>query len=90
LRVKEHSKSLLCRSFSLRACRGFEAARASGPGVQSGVNGVEQRQIAQLGSTAKVALRKDITAHQHDIRWTSRLQARNLMDFAYNWLARKI
>ena len=30
--LKEHSKSLLCRPSSLLACRGFKAARASGPG----------------------------------------------------------
>jgi len=29
-------------------------------GVQRGVHGVEQRQIAHLGTTVKVALRKDI------------------------------
>jgi hypothetical protein len=37
-------------------------------GVQRGVHGFEQRQIAQLETTVKVALRKDIAAHHHDIR----------------------
>jgi hypothetical protein len=32
VRCKEHSNSLLYRSSSLLACRGFEAAWASGPG----------------------------------------------------------
>jgi hypothetical protein len=38
------------------------------------VHGVEQRQIAQLGTTVKVALRKDIAAaYQHCSRLTSGL-----------------
>jgi hypothetical protein len=32
-------------------------------GVQRVVHGVEQRQIAQLATTVKVALRKNIAAH---------------------------
>jgi hypothetical protein len=33
--------------------------------VQRVVNGVEQRQIAQLRTTVNVALRKDVAAHDH-------------------------
>jgi hypothetical protein len=33
--------------------------------VRRGVRGVKQRQIAQLVTAVKVALRKDITAHHH-------------------------
>jgi hypothetical protein len=41
--------------------------------VQRAVHGVEQRQIAQLGTTANVALRKDSAAHHHCFRLTSGL-----------------
>jgi|AntAceMinimDraft_5_1070358.scaffolds.fasta_scaffold25331_1 hypothetical protein len=65
-------------------------ARASRPnkqqaarGSQRGVHGVEQRQIAQLGTTIKVAQRKIVAPHHHDIGWTSGLQAQNLLDFAH-------
>jgi hypothetical protein len=34
-------------------------------GVQRVVHGVEQRQIAQQGTTANVAMRKDVSAHHH-------------------------
>jgi hypothetical protein len=37
------------------------------------VHGVEQRQIAQLGTTVNVALRKNVTAHHHCFRLTSGL-----------------
>jgi hypothetical protein len=33
--------------------------------VQRVVHGVEQRQIAQLGTTVNVALHKDVAAHHH-------------------------
>jgi len=33
--------------------------------VQRVVHGVEQRQVAQLRTTANVALRKDYAAHHH-------------------------
>jgi hypothetical protein len=56
-------------------------------GVQRGIRGVEQLQIAQLGLAVKEALRKDIAAHHHNIRWTSRLQSKKLLDFALKWLA---
>jgi hypothetical protein len=41
--------------------------------VQRDVHGVEQRQIAQLGTTVNVALRKDIAAHHHSFPLTSGL-----------------
>jgi hypothetical protein len=41
--------------------------------VQLVVHGVEQRQIAQLGTTVNVALRKDVAAHHHCFRLTSGL-----------------
>jgi hypothetical protein len=41
--------------------------------VQRAVHGVEQRQIAQLGTAVKVVLRKDVAAHHHCFRLTSRL-----------------
>jgi hypothetical protein len=37
------------------------------------VHGVEQRQIAQLGTNVNVALRKDVAAHHHCFRLTSGL-----------------
>jgi hypothetical protein len=72
---KEQRKSLLCRPSSLLACQWFTAAWASGPVglVQRVVHGVEQRQIAQLGTTVNVALRKNISAHHHFFRLTSKL-----------------
>jgi hypothetical protein len=41
--------------------------------VQRAVHGVEQRQIAQLGTTVNLALRKNVAAHHHCFRLTSRL-----------------
>jgi hypothetical protein len=41
--------------------------------VQRTVHGVEQRQVAQLGTTVNVALRKDVSAHYHCFRLTSGL-----------------
>jgi hypothetical protein len=41
--------------------------------VRHVVHGVEQRQIAQLGTTVNVALRKDVAAHHHYFRLTSGL-----------------
>jgi len=41
--------------------------------VQRVVHGVEQRQIAELGTTINVALRKNVAAHHHCFRLTSGL-----------------
>jgi hypothetical protein len=41
--------------------------------VQLVVHRVEQRQIAQLGTTVNVAPRKNIAAHHHCFRFTSGL-----------------
>jgi hypothetical protein len=41
--------------------------------VQHFVHGVEQWQIAQLGTTVNVALRKDVATHHHCFRLTSGL-----------------
>jgi hypothetical protein len=41
--------------------------------VQRVVHGVEQRQIAQLGTTVNVALRKNVAAYHHCFRLTSGL-----------------
>jgi hypothetical protein len=41
--------------------------------VQHAVHGLEQQQIAQLGTTVNVALRKDVAAHHHCFRLTSGL-----------------
>jgi hypothetical protein len=41
--------------------------------VQRVVYGVDQRQIAQLGTTVIEALRKDVAAHHHCFRLTPRL-----------------
>ena len=41
--------------------------------VQRAVHGVEQRQIAQLGTTVNVALRKSFAAHHYCFRLTSGL-----------------
>jgi hypothetical protein len=47
----------------------WQAARV----VQRVVHGVEQRQLAQLGTTVNVALRKNAAAHHHCFRLTSGL-----------------
>ena len=65
----------------------FKAAWASGPGVQLVVHGVEQRQIAQQGTTVNVVLRKDIAAHHHCFRLTSGLRSQNPLDLIHKWLA---
>jgi hypothetical protein len=39
--------------------------------VLRGVHGADQRQIARLGTTVKVALRNVIAVHHHDIRMHS-------------------
>jgi hypothetical protein len=36
--------------------------------VQRAVYGVDQRQIAQLGTTVNEALRKDVAVHHHCLR----------------------
>jgi hypothetical protein len=41
--------------------------------VQRVVHGVDQRQIAQLGTTFNVALRIDVAAHHHCFRLKSGL-----------------
>jgi hypothetical protein len=41
--------------------------------VKRVVHGLEQRQIAELGTTINVALRKNIAAHHHFFRLTSEL-----------------
>jgi hypothetical protein len=41
--------------------------------VQRAIHGVEQRQIAQLGKTVDVALRKNVAAYHHCFRLTSGL-----------------
>jgi hypothetical protein len=41
--------------------------------VQRAVRGVEQRQIAQLGTTVIVALSENVAAHHHCFRLTSKL-----------------
>ena len=56
--------------------------------VQRVVHGVEQRQIAELGSTVNVALRKNIAAHYHCFRLTSGLLSWHILDFKHKWLAR--
>jgi hypothetical protein len=55
--------------------------------VQRAVHGVEQRQIAELGTTVNVALRKNVAAHHHCFRLTSELCSWHLLDFMHKWLA---
>jgi hypothetical protein len=52
---------------------GFKEAWQAARVVQRVVHGVEQRHIAQLGTTVNVALRKDVAAHHHFFRLTSGL-----------------
>ena len=42
---------------------GLKQLRQAAQVIQRAVQGVEQRQIAQLRTTVKVALRKDVAAH---------------------------
>ena len=57
--------------------------------VQRVVHGVEQRQIAQLGTTVNVALIKDVAAHRYCFRLTSELYSWQLLDFMHKLLATK-
>jgi hypothetical protein len=41
--------------------------------VQRAIHGVEQRQIAELGTAVNVALHKNVAAHHHCFRLTSEL-----------------
>ena len=52
-------------------------------GVQRGVHGAEQRQIAQLGASVKVALRIYISAYRHGFGLTTGLRFHNLLDFMH-------
>jgi len=52
---------------------GLKMLRQAARVVQHTVHFVEQRQIAQLGTTINVALRKDVAAHLHCFRLTSGL-----------------
>jgi hypothetical protein len=47
----------------------WQAARV----VQRAIHGVEQRQIAQLGTPVNVVQRKNVAAHQHCFRLTFEL-----------------
>jgi hypothetical protein len=60
---------LLCCSLAMGLKQLGQAARV----VQRVVHGVEQRQIAELGRTVNVALRKIDAAHHHCFRLTSEL-----------------
>jgi hypothetical protein len=59
--LKEHSKPLLSVFLRCSLAVGLKRLEQAARGVQRDVYGVEQRQIAQLGTTAKVALRKHIS-----------------------------
>jgi hypothetical protein len=56
-------------------------------GVPRGVHHLERRQIAQQGTTAKLALRKIISVFRHHIQWTSEFKSHNPLYFAHKWLA---
>jgi hypothetical protein len=91
--VKLASKSTVSYSFAalLRysLAAGLKRLEQAAQGGQRGVHGVEQRQIAQLGTTVNVALRKDVSAHYHGCRLTSGLRSQNLLDFNYKGLSTK-
>jgi hypothetical protein len=57
--------------------------------VQRVVYGVEQRQIAELGTTVNVALRKNFAARHHSFRLTSELVSWHPLDFTHEPLATK-
>jgi hypothetical protein len=67
---------------------GLKRLGQAAQGVQRAVRGVEQRQIAQLGTAVEVALRKFIAAHRHGFRLALGLRSQNLLDFIHNWLAK--
>jgi hypothetical protein len=52
---------------------GLKRLGQAAQGAQRAVHGVEQQQIAQLGTAFKIALRKDVAAHHHGFRLTSGL-----------------
>ena len=69
---------------------GLKRLGQAAQGVQRAVRGVEQRQIAQLGTAVKVALRKNISAYHDGFRLTSGLRSQNLLDFVHKWLAKNV
>jgi hypothetical protein len=50
---------------------GLKQLWQAGRVVQRVVHGAEQRQMAQLGTTINVALRKNVAAHRHCFQLTS-------------------
>jgi len=66
-KARHYFAVLLCCSLAMGIKQLGQAARV----VQRVVHGVEQRQVAQLGTTVKVALRKNVAAHHHCFRLTS-------------------
>jgi hypothetical protein len=60
---------LLRCSLAMGSKQFWQAARV----LQRVVHGVEQRQIAELGTTVNAALRKNVAANHHCFRWTLKL-----------------
>ena len=70
---------LLCCVLAVDLKRLVQAAR----GVRRNVHHLEQQHIAQLATTVKVALRKNIVACHHDIHLASGLKSQNPKDYAH-------
>jgi hypothetical protein len=68
---------------------GFKKLGQAARVVQRAVHGVEHRQIAELGTTVNLALRKYVAAHHHCFRLTSELRSQHLLDFMHKRLAAK-
>jgi hypothetical protein len=77
--VKFASKSTTTHFFAAFLCCslavGLKELGQAARGVKRAVRGVEQRQIAQLGTTVKVALCKDIASHHHGFRLKTSLRS---------------
>jgi hypothetical protein len=77
--VKFASKSTASYYFAvLLGCSLAVGSKWLGQAAQVGqrvVHDAEQRQIAQLGTSVKVALRKEISAHQHGFGLMSGLRS---------------
>jgi hypothetical protein len=73
MRRKEHSSQYFAALLRCSLVMGLKKLGQAARVVQLVVYGVEQRQIAELGTTANEALRKDLAAHHHCFRLTSGL-----------------
>jgi hypothetical protein len=71
--LKEHISHYFTVFLRCSLAAGLKRLGQAARMVQRVVHGVAQRHIVQLGTTVKVAVRKDIATHHHCFRLTSGL-----------------